>query len=86
MQTFENSDRAVAEALDKLNEMSPQATDGIWLEEIAVNAGPHIRDWDVSECCRWADWPDREIHFPNSSKTDVGIDVVAKRGAATASI
>ena len=79
MQTFENSDRAVAAALDKLNEMSPQATDGIWLEEIAVDAGPRIRDWDVSECCRWADWPDRETHFPNSSKTDVGIDVVAKR-------
>ncbi|MDE0022166.1 MAG: DEAD/DEAH box helicase family protein [Candidatus Poribacteria bacterium] len=79
MQISNDSDRAIAEALDELNEMSSQATDGKWLEEITVDAGPHIRDWDVLECWSWADWPDRYRIFSVDSKTDLGIDVVAKR-------
>ncbi len=81
MQTPNGSDQAVQAALDKLNEKSSQQTDGKWLEEIAVKAGPHIRDWDVSECYYWGDWPDREKHFPGVKQVDIGIDVVAVSGS-----
>ena len=78
MQT-QDSHQAVQAALDKLNEMSPKSTGGIWLEDLVVNVGPHIRDWDVSVCYRWGDWPDREKRFPGVNQGDIGIDVVAVR-------
>ena len=69
----------IAEAIKIVVEMSLQETDGKWLEEITVKAAPHIKEWDVAECWLWDEWPEREKHFPNSTKQDVGIDVVAKR-------
>ena len=69
----------VASALQTIAEMSPQSTDGIWLEYLTVQVGPVIREWDIDRCYRWADWPEREEHFPNTTKQDVGIDVVAIR-------
>ena len=84
MQTSNDSGtRAIDAALGKLKENSPHATDGKWLEEIVVSAGPHIKDWNFSECYHWRDWPDREKHFPGSSKIDPGIDVVAVRSDET---
>lgn len=69
----------ISEALEIANEMNPQATDGTWLEDLTVQIGPYIRDWDLEQCWSWADWPDRDDHFPVSTKQDVGIDVVATR-------
>ena len=70
----------ISKALDITAEMNPQATDGTWLEDLTAQAGPHIREWDIDECYLWSEWPERETHFPATSKQDVGIDAVALRG------
>ncbi len=69
----------IAQALDITRQMSPHQTDGVWLEDLTLQIAPYIREWDVDECYTWADWPDREYHFPGVSKQDVGIDAVAVR-------
>ena len=71
----------IAEAIKIVVERSSQESDGKWLEEVTVKAAPHIKEWDVDEyeCWLWDEWPEREEHFPNSTKQDIGIDVVAKR-------
>ncbi len=69
----------ISTALDIAAEMNPQATDGEWLEGLTVQAGPYLREWDIDRCYRWAEWPEREDHYPNSTKQDVGIDAVAVR-------
>ena len=66
-------------AIDIVNEMSPQTTDGTWLEDVTVAVGPYIRDWDISQCYPWSDWPERERRFPDATKKDIGIDAVAIR-------
>ena len=60
--------------------MNPQATDGRWLEDLAVEVGPFVKDWDVEQCYQWSEWPERvrDISQPRSSQ-DLGIDVVAVR-------
>ena len=74
-----NTLRIISEALDWANEMNPQATDGTWLEDLTVQVGPYLREWDIERCYPWSEWPEREDHFPNSTKQDVGIDTVATR-------
>ena len=69
----------VVSALQTIAERSPQRTDGKWLEALTVQVGPVIREWDIERCYRWSDWPEREEHFPNTTRQDVGIDVVAIR-------
>ena len=69
----------ILEALGIASEMNPQATDGTWLEDLTEQVGPFIREWDVDECYLWAKWPEREYHFPRTTRQDVGIDVVAIR-------
>ena len=69
----------VASALQTISEMSPQSTDGTWLECLTVQVGPVIKEWDIDRCYRWGKWPEREAHFPNTTKRDVGIDAVAIR-------
>ena len=71
----------ISEALNVTTEMNPQATDGTWLEDLTIQAGPHLKEWDIARCYHWAEWPERELHFPNSSRQDVGIDAVAFRPA-----
>ena len=66
-------------AIKKTAEMNPQETDGEWLEVVTVESGPYIKEWDIAECWHWDEWPDREIHFPNTTKLDIGIDAVAAR-------
>ena len=70
---------AIARAINYANEMNPQQTDGIWLEDLTVQAGPYIKEWDISHCYHWSDWPGRETHFSGTTKTDIGIDAVAVR-------
>ena len=69
----------IQQAIEIVDEMSPQATDGIWLEDVVVDAAAHIREWEVEDCWPWSDWPEREVHFSDSTNQDVGIDVVARR-------
>ena len=76
----DDNGRAIIEtAIEKTAEMNPQQTDGEWLEVVTFEAAPHIKEWDIGESWRWNEWPDRELHFPNTTRLDVGIDVVAVR-------
>ena len=69
----------IDEAIAITAERSPFETDGLWLEDITAQVGPLIREWDISTCYLWGDWPDREKHFPGITKQDIGIDAVAIR-------
>ena len=73
------SDTTIDHAIQIVNEMSPQSSDGTWLEDVTIAVGPYIRDWDLFKCYSWADWPERERRFPLGNKKDIGIDVVAIR-------
>ena len=66
-------------ALLELETTGSQQTDGRWLEDLTVRVAPLVREWDVSECWRWVDWPDRDQVMPAAPTADVGIDVVARR-------
>ncbi len=63
----------------QLAENSPLATDGAWLEELTVDIGPVLADWDVEVIYPWSRWPERTEHFPQSTASDNGIDLVARR-------
>ena len=62
-----------------LAENGPLATDGTWLEELAIEVGQLLADWDVEVVHGWGAWPDRELHFPDSTEWDTGIDLVGRR-------
>ena len=66
-------------AVSRTVEMSKLSTDGKWLEKLTADVAPHIREWDISAAYPWAEWPERESRFPNTTNLDVGIDVVAIR-------
>ena len=67
------------QAIDRLESMRDQQSGGKWLENLTAAVGPHIKEWDITQCWTWAEWPDRETVFPGSSNQDIGIDVVAVR-------
>ena len=71
--------RKIKEAIGIAAEMNPQSTDGTWLEDLTVQVGTYIREWDIDWCYPWSEWPEREDYFPESTKQDVGIDAVAIR-------
>ena len=76
----------IARAINYANEMNPQKTDGIWLEDLTVRFGPYIKEWDIAHCYHWSEWPERETYFPGSTQQDVGIDAVAIRRSDGAAI
>ena len=78
--------RIIESAICETDEMNPQETDGKWLERLTVKAAPFIPEWDIEDAWLWGDWPGRASEFPNSTKLDVGIDVVAVRRADGAHI
>ena len=69
----------IANAIATLDLANREQTGGKWLENEAVQVARYIREWDITECWAWAEWPDREIHFPEAGRQDVGIDCVAVR-------
>ena len=69
----------IEQAINIAAEMNPQITDGTWLEDLTVQVGPYIKEWDIDRCYHWSEWPGREENFPNTTKQDVGIDAVAIR-------
>ena len=75
----DNGHAIIETAIEKTAEMNPQQTDGEWLEVVTVEAAPYIKEWNIGECWHWDEWPDRVENFPNTTKLDVGIDVVAVR-------
>ena len=74
-----NQSAIIENAIAIVAEMSPQSTDGTWLEDVTVAVGPYVKEWDVARCYLWSEWPDREIHFPGTTNQDIGIDCVAIR-------
>ena len=79
MTTRRDRTDVLGNALSTLNDFAPQATDGTWLEDLTVEVAPLLADWDVGVCYRWEDWPDRAEFLPDSTRQDIGIDVVAHR-------
>ena len=74
-----NARETIEEAISTVADMSPQSTDGQWLEDLTVAVGPHLKEWDVARCHPWGEWPEREQRFPGTTNQDVGIDAVAVR-------
>ena len=69
----------IESAVATVREASAQQTGGRWLENITVLTAPLISEWDIERCWSWAEWPEREVHFPETTNQDVGIDAVAIR-------
>ena len=74
-----NAREIIEEAIRTVAEMSPVSSDGKWLENLTVEASPHIKEWDIERCYQWSEWPERETIFPGTTNQDVGIDAVAVR-------
>ncbi|MCY4133853.1 MAG: DEAD/DEAH box helicase family protein [bacterium] len=67
-------------AVSKLESHAYEQTDGVWLEVLTAEVAPHIRDWNIGDCWRWSEWPDRDEVMPEGTPSvDVGIDLVARR-------
>ena len=71
----------VSDAIKELHEKSKHSSDGTWLESLTQQVAPHIKDWDVSHCWSWKDWPQRNELAPDVGSRDIGIDLVAQRGS-----
>ena len=69
----------IESAIATVREASAQQTGGKWLENITVLTAPLVSEWDIERCWPWAEWPEREVHFPETTNQDVGIDAVAIR-------
>ena len=67
----------IAQALETLEEAKSQPTGGKWLERLTAQIAPYIKEWDISHCWTWAEWPDRERLLPETTNQDNGIDAVA---------
>ena len=67
----------IAQALETLEEAKSEPTGGKWLERLTAQIAPYIKEWDVSDCWMWAEWPDRERLLPETTSQDNGIDAVA---------
>ena len=74
-----NAQAVIENAIAMVAAASREQTGGKWLENLTVDAGPHIKEWDIGHCWPWAEWPEREAHFPGTTHQDVGIDCVAVR-------
>ena len=74
-----NAPDVIEKAIAIVAAASREQTGGKWLENLTVNAGPHIKEWDITQCWSWSEWPEREAHFPGTTNQDVGIDCVAAR-------
>ena len=68
---------AIAQALETLEEAKSEPTRGKWLERLTAQMAPLIKEWDISHCWIWSEWPDRERLLPDTTNQDNGIDAVA---------
>ena len=67
----------IAQALETLENAKSEPTGGKWLERLTAQMAPYIKEWDISHCWTWAEWPDRERLLPETTSQDNGIDAVA---------
>ena len=67
----------IAQALETLEEAKSEPTGGKWLERLTAQIAPYVKEWDISDCWTWAEWPDREMLLPETTSQDNGIDAVA---------
>ena len=67
----------IDQALETLEEAKSERTGGKWLERLTAQIAPYIKEWDISHCWTWAEWPDRERLLPETTSQDNGIDAVA---------
>ena len=80
MTTPTNGDRETIEAaIAEIDKKSPKETDGKWLERLTVEVAPLVSEWDIESAWLWDEWPQRAWRFPDATRLDVGIDVVAVR-------
>ena len=68
---------AIAQALETLEEAKSEPTGGKWLERLTAQIAPLIKEWDISHCWTWSEWPHRERLLPDTTNQDNGIDAVA---------
>ncbi len=78
MPNYQNKD-VIEDAIRMIAEANPQQTGGRWLEDLTAQVAPYVKEWDITECWVWAEWPEREVRFPGTTNQDVGIDLVAVR-------
>ena len=71
--------RTAKEWLEVINSHEHHAGDGLWLEELVCDVGPHIPEWDLKEVWGWGEWPSREQYFPGVGDEDIGVDNVGIR-------
>ena len=74
-----SSEELIEAALKEIETMSPQVTDGKWLEYLTSECARLIAEWDIKDVWLWEDWPDLKKYYKN--RTDLGVDVVACRGS-----
>ena len=74
-----NVQEFLEDAIRKVEETSPQQTDGTWLEDLTVTTAPFIREWDIEQCYPWSDWSEQQTRFKGLTKQDIGIDAVGIR-------
>ena len=70
---------AIAQALETLEEAKSEPTGGKWLERLTAQIAPLIKEWDISYCWTWSEWPDRERLLPDTTNQDNGIDACQGR-------
>ena len=71
--------KIIDDAIEEIDEISTQGTDGKWLEYLTVRVAPHLKEWDLDGAWSWGDWSEREARFPGTTSQDIGIDVVGRR-------
>ena len=76
----------IAQALETLENAKLEPTRGKWLERLTAQMAPYIKEWDISHCWTWSEWPDRERLLPDTTNQDNGIDAVATNGSTGAYI
>ena len=76
----------IAQALETLENAKSEPTGGKWLERLTAQMAPYIKEWDISHCWTWSEWPDRERLLPDTTNQDNGIDAVAINGSTGAYI
>ena len=59
MQTLDQQ-TAIETAIAVLDKANPHQTYGKWLENLTVDVGPFIKDWNLAQCWHWTEWPERE--------------------------
>ena len=63
--------------METLENAKSEPTGGKWLERLTAQMAPYIKEWDISHCWIWSEWPDRERLLPDTTNQDNGIDAVA---------